>query len=216
MGLLDTICASTKQAPGPNRMQFTLNTEQGEETLYCEDENDPAPRDLTLHRVSFIESLIPLLPAKHVHFNKRCIDITHCGASDLYQVHFDDGTYHEADLVIGADGIRSVVRKNVVQGIVPFSKESRAEFKPGSRLQEDKNLMFTGSRLYRALIPYETLKKDGLKQDIHLRMKNRVGKNGVSYSTVQRSTCTKRDLNIVPRMCLPFQSRMAHWSVSSV
>jgi 2-polyprenyl-6-methoxyphenol hydroxylase-like FAD-dependent oxidoreductase len=36
MGLLDPICASTKQTPGPNRMQFTLNTEEGEENLYSE------------------------------------------------------------------------------------------------------------------------------------------------------------------------------------
>jgi salicylate hydroxylase len=178
MGILDTICASTGQKPGLNRMLFTANTEQGEETVYCEDGDDSALLDLTLHRVSFIESLIPLLPEKHVHFNKRCIDITHTASSELYQVHFDDGTYHEADLIIGADGIRSVVRKAVVQGVAPFSEESRAEFNPGSRLTEDKNLMFTGCRLYRAIIPYETLKNAGLKQDVNQRVKNRIGKTG--------------------------------------
>jgi salicylate hydroxylase len=50
MGLLDTICAATGQEPGHGRMQFTLNTEGGEEILYSEDKDDSAPRDLTLHR----------------------------------------------------------------------------------------------------------------------------------------------------------------------
>ena len=55
-------------------------------------------------------TLADLLPSTvQSHFQKRCIGVT--SASDgRAEVRFADGSSHVADLVIGADGIKSAVR----------------------------------------------------------------------------------------------------------
>ena len=48
---------------------------------------------------------------QRTHFNKRCTSVTHSPANpERLLVHFQDGTTHETDIVLGADGIKSVVR----------------------------------------------------------------------------------------------------------
>jgi 2-polyprenyl-6-methoxyphenol hydroxylase-like FAD-dependent oxidoreductase len=47
-----------------------------------------------------------------LHLSKRCVGVSDLG--DSVVASFEDGTTAEADVVIGADGIRSVIRKAVV------------------------------------------------------------------------------------------------------
>ena len=61
-------------------------------------------------RASLIDVLAHQLPSGvRSHFNKRCVAV---GSSESGQarVRFADGSSHDVDLVIGADGIKSVVR----------------------------------------------------------------------------------------------------------
>ena len=58
---------------------------------------------------------------------------------------FADHTTYEADLVIGADGIKSVLRNAVVS---------------------DGHLVFSNTYAYRGLIPIDALKFAGLKADV--------------------------------------------------
>lgn len=90
-----------------------------------------------------------LLDPKLIHLNKRCTFLE--VFDDNNMIHFSDGSTYEADLVVGADGIRSSVR-NVVSGDPKVdSCAPRAAF---------MNIV-----AYRGLIPTEDLVKAGAKID---------------------------------------------------
>ncbi len=83
-----------------------------------------------IHRADLLDIFAADLPADICHFNKKCTGITQTprGARAV----FSDGTEFEAGLIIGADGVRSVVRQSV--------------FGAG-------DLRWTGHQCYRALVP---------------------------------------------------------------
>ena len=63
-------------------------------------------------------------------------------------IHFKDHTTYEADLVIGANGIKSITC-NAIDTVV-----------------SDRHLVFSDTYTYRGLIPIDTLKLAGLKADV--------------------------------------------------
>lgn len=96
---------------------------------------------------SFLDALIAFIDPKFTHFRKRCVSVlTSTTKSPRQVIHFADGTTHEADVVIGGDGIKSSVRTAVTG-----SSETR--------------VAFSNTICYRGLIPYETVKAAGVKTD---------------------------------------------------
>jgi salicylate hydroxylase len=87
-----------------------------------------------VHRADFLNLLFAALPKGTVHLGHRCIRLKEDG--DRVQLSFANGVSAEADVVIGADGIRSVVQREI-------GLESR----PTSE----------GIMAYRGLIPAERL-----------------------------------------------------------
>lgn len=83
-----------------------------------------------IHRADLLEIFTSSLPADICRFNMRCTGVvqTEGGA----RAEFADGSHFDADLIIGADGVRSVVRQSV--------------FGAG-------DLRWTGHQCYRALVP---------------------------------------------------------------
>ncbi|QUH05363.1 FAD-dependent monooxygenase [Saccharopolyspora erythraea] len=65
-------------------------------------------------RRTLIVKLAEALPAEVLHFGRRCTGVTE--AEDGVVVRFDDGSVATGDLVIGADGQRSAVRRSVLGG----------------------------------------------------------------------------------------------------
>ncbi|KIY46102.1 FAD/NAD(P)-binding domain-containing protein [Fistulina hepatica ATCC 64428] len=113
-------------------------------TMQCR-ENDEMIK--MKHRPSFIEALVPLIDPRRVHFRKRCVSVDKLANNRRLVVHFADGTTHEADLVIGADGIHSACRGFVTGG--------------------DKDYVtFSRTVAYRALVPTDELVEAGLKIDL--------------------------------------------------
>ena len=108
-------------------------------------------------RPAFLDALVPLLDPGVTKFNKRCVSVGHA-PSGRQIIHFADHTTYEADLVIGADGIKSITRNAVVG---------------------DGHLVFSNTYAYRGLIPIDTLKAAGLKAEVQLRPHNWVGLGGV-------------------------------------
>ncbi|KIY46860.1 FAD/NAD(P)-binding domain-containing protein [Fistulina hepatica ATCC 64428] len=94
-----------------------------------------------LYRPVYLDALVPMLDPACVHFRKRCLQVT-VSTTGCHVIHFADGTSHETDLVIGADGIRSVCRDFVTNG--------------------ENRLAFSGRYAYRGLIPVEALKQHKL------------------------------------------------------
>jgi salicylate hydroxylase len=63
------------------------------------------------HRPDLHQALIGKVPASAVHLNKTCVSVAN--TPDGATATFADGTSIEADAIVGADGIHSVVRKQL-------------------------------------------------------------------------------------------------------
>ncbi|WP_420036176.1 FAD-dependent oxidoreductase [Streptomyces sp. cg28] len=98
-----------------------------------------------IHRGDFIDALLGVLPEGMVHLGHRLESIEDKGERSV--LTFADGTTVEADLVVGADGIKSVVRREL------FS---------------DKEPVFSGEHAYRAVISVDDA--HGMVTDDNLRM----------------------------------------------
>ncbi|GAA2102653.1 FAD-dependent monooxygenase [Actinomadura alba] len=85
----------------------------------------------TLHRADLHSSLLSLIPPDRVHLGARCVAITQ--DADAARLHLSDGTTVTADLVVGADGIHSIVREQLVADQPRYS----------------------GQTIYRGLVPAE-------------------------------------------------------------
>ncbi|WP_315834745.1 FAD-dependent monooxygenase [Bradyrhizobium prioriisuperbiae] len=92
------------------------------------------------HRADLLSVLTAALPAERLHGGRRCIDVsqTATGARAV----FDDGSVIDSDVVVGADGIHSAVRKS---------------------LFGDERPRFSGNVAYRGLAPVERLAHLNLK-----------------------------------------------------
>lgn len=85
-----------------------------------------------VHRADLHAILSEGIPAERVSFNMSCTGVSQKDGKAI--AHFDDGTSFEADLVVGADGIHSVVRD------AAWGKA---------------DAQFTGHMCWRALVPVE-------------------------------------------------------------
>lgn len=89
----------------------------------------------TVERAAVQQALLARLGMGHVRLGARCTEVENTDHGAV--IRFADGTESEADAVIGADGIHSVVRHSV------FGPEAA---------------VFSGTSGYRALIPMERLR----------------------------------------------------------
>ena len=67
----------------------------------------------SVHRAHFLDELVKSVPPQRAHFNKRLQHIEDKNGDPVY-LRFSDGTTATADVVIGADGIHSTVRKHLL------------------------------------------------------------------------------------------------------
>ena len=114
-----------------------------------------------MHRQHMVAILERHLPAScTVHSRKRLVNYVEPKQQDVHSsspitLDFADGTTATTDVLIGADGIRSAVRKTLF--------EAASEDKNGSDERDLKQYIeatFTGMTVYRWLIPVEALKKE--------------------------------------------------------
>ncbi|MBQ0826530.1 FAD-dependent oxidoreductase [Streptomyces tagetis] len=98
-----------------------------------------------IHRGDFIDALLGVLPEGMVHLGHRLETVRDLG--DRAHLTFTGGAGAEADLVVGADGIKSVVRREL------FS---------------EREPVFSGEHAYRAVI--STADAHGMVVDDNLRM----------------------------------------------
>jgi salicylate hydroxylase len=94
----------------------------------------------SVHRADFLDVLAQQLPAGIAQFNKRAVSVEQLGRRT--NVTFTDGTHHECDVLIAADGIKSSIRDHVLKGL-------------GAPLVAPR---FSGTSAYRGMIDSEKLR----------------------------------------------------------
>lgn len=120
---------------------------------------------LAFHRHDLQQLLLNHIPkACRMHLNHRLV--TYTESEDEVLLTFQDGNRVVCDLLVGADGIRSVVR---AQNHLRFGNESAAPY-------------YTGTSAFRGLIPAEELRK---RDPIHRTLTTAVtvSTEGGFYST---------------------------------
>ena len=111
---------------------------------------------------AFLDAIVPHLPQEAAHFNKRCIRVV--SGPTKVTLEFADGTAAETDVVLGADGIKRVVRE-VVTGTDSYSA-----------------LKWSNTVCYRGLVPIQAVRAAGVERDFAARPVCYVGKDKVSIS----------------------------------
>lgn len=107
---------------------------------------DPACEELygektyTVHRADVLDTVRGAVPPEWVTLGLRAVGVEQVG--DHYRIDFSDGSSHEADVVIAADGVHSVVRQQVAEpedpapsGIVAYRALVPAADAPPEALQ---------------------------------------------------------------------------------
>ena len=97
----------------------------------------------SIHRAQLLDTFVKRVPKEKCSFGKRVKHIQQLGGEEeaRVQISFEDGSTHEADLVIGCDGIHSKVR-----GSLDSSKSGPSAVSGSSKL------IWSGSWAYRGMI----------------------------------------------------------------
>ncbi|WP_244172615.1 FAD-dependent monooxygenase [Streptomyces europaeiscabiei] len=74
-------------------------------------------RTYVVHRADLLDSLRATVPSEWVRLGARCTAVD--ARKDVVSLRFADGSQAEADIVIGADGVHSVVRGAVTEAAPP-------------------------------------------------------------------------------------------------
>ncbi|KAF8973500.1 salicylate hydroxylase [Flammula alnicola] len=151
LGLLDVVIKKADEGK-PGRRLFCFVAATGSHEIvfdYIESSGEQANDGLAIYRPAFLEALVPLLDPSIIHFNKRATSIEKA-PSGRQLLRFADNTTYEADLVIGADGIKSVTRSAVIGA-------------------DATRLGFSNTHAYRGLVPINALKTAGVKADVSSR-----------------------------------------------
>lgn len=131
-----------------------------EEWPLMHDYPEPTPTRI-IHRGDFIDVLLAVLPPDMVHLGYRLTRIEDRGTHA--ELAFDNGERARADLVVGADGIRSVVRHQLFSDApTVFAHEHAYRVVVGSEhaygLADDPNPRFfmadTGVKAYNLPLPH--------------------------------------------------------------
>jgi salicylate hydroxylase len=142
IGLGESIAAVANSSPGI----YTRNMQTGEFLEFADRRKASARYGgpyYTFHRADLLDALAGGLDAGMIHLGHRVSHIEERG--ETVQLAFDNGTTFEADAVIGADGVRSVIRQT---------------------LYGDDNPTYTGQMVWRALlkgsdVPAEVMEPTG-------------------------------------------------------
>lgn len=131
---------------------------------------------IRFHRAHFLDVLVDHLPSGVAHFGKRLLSYKDSGPDKEILLSFADGTQAECDLLIGCDGIKSVVREQMLQ---QKARQGHPE------LLQCIDPLWSGSIAYRGLIPLDRLSRQGCGQHRTIEDPMMVG------------------LNFAPRSCIP-------------
>lgn len=82
------------------------------------------PADTVILRAHFLDMMIDRLPEGVAQFNKRLLryELSLSDEDAPVKLYFADGSTHVCDLLIGADGIKSAIRPQLLGDLMPEKK----------------------------------------------------------------------------------------------
>ncbi|GJJ16131.1 hypothetical protein Clacol_010411 [Clathrus columnatus] len=104
-------------------------------------------RNMGFHRAAFLDLLVEIFNEENtkgnIHFGKRCVQFIQTTDRKDVTIYFKDGTTATCDVLVGSDGIRSAIRKQLVD-------------EKGWNVQDpavdSSGLRFSGTVAFRALV----------------------------------------------------------------
>jgi salicylate hydroxylase len=109
------------------------------------------------HRATLLDILVAKIPSDRVHFNKRLASYSESGQSantpGEVTLHFTDGATAVADVLVGCDGIKSVIRRQMYTSVALETGASAEEY-----AEKYGEAAWSGILAYRSPIPAEALR----------------------------------------------------------
>ncbi|EPS94143.1 hypothetical protein FOMPIDRAFT_1033475 [Fomitopsis schrenkii] len=105
---------------------------------------------IRFHRAHFLDVFVDALPEDVAHFGKRLVSYSQVEPDGPLQLCFSDDTTASCDILVGCDGIKSTVRKQMFEEKVAATGQKA--------LLRYIDPVWTGTMAYRGLIPVDHLR----------------------------------------------------------
>ncbi|EMD36944.1 hypothetical protein CERSUDRAFT_137302 [Gelatoporia subvermispora B] len=114
----------------------------------------------TYHRADLLQVLLDHIPSHYgTHFSKRLTSYSDDPAQDSVTLIFDDGTIAACDVLIGSDGIKSVVRRILYEDLADDAQTKGGSFETVQSLRAHAHSVWSGEVAYRHIISREMVEK---------------------------------------------------------
>jgi salicylate hydroxylase len=111
---------------------------------------------VSFHRAEFLEILENHIPPHYrVHFSKRLVSYEDSAPKPIV-LHFKDGTTGECDILVGADGVKSAVRRTMFTDLAAKAQDEGQ----AAAYRRCIDATWSGLVTYRALVKSEDFKTE--------------------------------------------------------
>ncbi|KDQ57982.1 hypothetical protein JAAARDRAFT_177120 [Jaapia argillacea MUCL 33604] len=169
---LAELASSRSESGEPEQLSFTFRKSDQPEglTFY---ELVTSDGFYSFHRAEFQQAILKNLPSScHTYFNKRITTYTEPSSSSPIVLKFQDGTTSTCDVLLGADGIKSAVRRTMLENEIANTSQEEAR-----NLLQRVSPIWSGTVAYRGLIPRPVLEAKLPQHQVFSRAMNYMGQD---------------------------------------